>query len=71
LAHQLLDLASHDATQAAAAILAGVAEGKLYIVWPGEYALLWRLKRLAPRLFLYETRKLTTAQLEAGAADTA
>jgi NAD(P)-dependent dehydrogenase (short-subunit alcohol dehydrogenase family) len=71
LGHRLLELASHDAAQAAAAILAGVAEGKLYIVWPGEYALLWRLKRLAPRLFLYETRKLTAAQLEAGAADTA
>jgi NAD(P)-dependent dehydrogenase (short-subunit alcohol dehydrogenase family) len=71
LGHQLLEQASHDATQAAAAILEGVAAGKLYILWPGEYALLWRLKRLAPRLFLYETRKLTAAQLEAGAADTA
>jgi NAD(P)-dependent dehydrogenase (short-subunit alcohol dehydrogenase family) len=63
LGRQLLDHAAHDATEAAEAILEGVAGGSLYILWPREYALLWRLKRLAPRLFLYETRKLTEAQL--------
>ena len=63
LGRQLLEHAAHDATQAAEAVLAGVADGSLYILWPREYALLWRLKRLAPRLFLYESRKLAEAQL--------
>lgn len=62
IARRLLEHSQHDATEVSHAILSRVAAGKLYIVWPHEYWLLWRLKRLAPLLFLRETQKLTKAQ---------
>jgi len=39
-----------------------VADGRLYIVWPREYWLFWRLKRLSPLLFLSQTQKVARAQ---------
>ena len=63
IAHQFVDNSPHDAAETARAILSGVADRKLYIVWPREYWLLWRLKRLAPSWFLSQTRKVTEAQL--------
>ena len=59
---RLLDHSSYDATDAARAILSGVADGKLYIVWPRQYWLFWRLKRLSPLLFLNQTQKVAQAQ---------
>jgi NAD(P)-dependent dehydrogenase (short-subunit alcohol dehydrogenase family) len=62
-ARRLLEGSSHSASEAARAILAGVADSRLYIVWPREYRALWHMKRLAPLLFLKEARKLTAAEL--------
>ena len=63
VARRLLKGGSHSAGEAAEAILAGVEERRLYIVWPREYRIFWRLKRLAPMLFLNEISKLTRAEL--------
>ncbi|AGK56289.1 short chain dehydrogenase [Hyphomicrobium denitrificans 1NES1] len=63
VARRLLIGASHSAGEAAQAILAGGEERRLYIVWPREYRIFWRLKRLAPVLFLNEVSNLTGAEL--------
>jgi NAD(P)-dependent dehydrogenase (short-subunit alcohol dehydrogenase family) len=58
LARRLMDGSSHDATAAARAILGAAAAGDLYIPWPGEYRLAWRLKRLFPRWFVRRVARL-------------
>lgn len=58
LARRLMDGSAHDATAAARAILAAAAAGELYIPWPGEYRLAWRLKRLFPRWFVRRVARL-------------
>lgn len=63
MAERLMESSGHDAAQAAEAILQGVIEQKLYIVWPTNYAMLWRLKRLLPRWFLARTQQLVGYQL--------
>ncbi len=70
IAHHLMENSGHDAMEAAHAILAGAANGRLYIVWPGEYSVLWRVKRLLPLWFLSQTRKLTDLQFRLGGAST-
>jgi NAD(P)-dependent dehydrogenase (short-subunit alcohol dehydrogenase family) len=62
VARRLLEHSQHDATEAAHAILSGAADRRLYIVWPREVWLFWRLKRLSPPLFLSQTRKVARAQ---------
>jgi NAD(P)-dependent dehydrogenase (short-subunit alcohol dehydrogenase family) len=62
VARRLLGDARYSAMEAAQAILSGVADSKLYIVWPREYWLFWRLKRLSPLLFLSQTQKVARAQ---------
>lgn len=48
LARRLMQASRYTAERAAADILAAVARGDPHVVVPREYALLWRLKRLAP-----------------------
>lgn len=52
MARRLMDTSAYDAGDAARAILAGVIRGRLYIVWPGKYVWLWRIKRLFPTCYL-------------------
>ena len=61
-AHSLMDRSSHDATAAARALLQAAAEEKLHIVWPREYRLAWRLKRLFPAWFVRRIAKLRDMQ---------
>lgn len=61
-AHQLMNRSSHDATAAARALLQAAADGRLHIVWPKEYRLAWRLKRLFPAWFVRRIAKLRTAE---------
>jgi NAD(P)-dependent dehydrogenase (short-subunit alcohol dehydrogenase family) len=68
IAEELMETSGHDAAQAAKVILHGVAEQRLYIVWPPQYALLWRLKRLMPQWFLAQTELITAHRLDHGAA---
>jgi len=63
IAQRLMENSGHDATDAAQAIPSGAADGKLHILWPPEYWVLWRLKRLFPQWFLSRTQKLTESQL--------
>ena len=70
IARRLMENSGHDAMEAAHAILSGVSDGKLYIVWPGEYSVLWRVKRLLPLWFLSQTRKLTESQFQPAGAST-
>lgn len=44
------------------------ADGKLHIVWPREYRLAWRLKRLFPAWFVSRIAKLRTAEAEVAPA---
>jgi NAD(P)-dependent dehydrogenase (short-subunit alcohol dehydrogenase family) len=67
MAHQLMDTSRHDPAEAAQAILAAAARGRLYIVWPREYRLLWRLKRWFPNWFLGRVRGFRDAQLKRAA----
>ena len=67
MAHQLMDHSGHDPTEAAQAILAAVAKGRLYIVWPREYRLLWALKRWFPTWFLGRVRGFRDTQIRRGA----
>lgn len=67
LAHQLMDHSGHDPTEAARAILAACAKGTLYVVWPREYGLAWRLKRHFPNWFLGRVRRFRDAQLRRAA----
>lgn len=61
-ARRLMDSSSHDATAAARALLREAAAGKLHIVWPKEYRLAWRLKRLFPAWFVRRVAKLRGAE---------
>ena len=63
MAHGLMDNSGHDPAEAARAILGGMARGDLYVVWPREYRLLWRLKRWFPNWFLARVRGFRDAQL--------
>jgi short-subunit dehydrogenase len=63
LARKLLLGARHDATAAAQALLAAIANGDLYIIWPRQYRLAWWLKRLAPRWFIRRLPALRNAQV--------
>lgn len=63
MAHQLMDHSGHDPAEAARAILAATARSELYIVWPREYRLMWRLKRWFPNWFLGRVRGFRDAQL--------
>jgi NADP-dependent 3-hydroxy acid dehydrogenase YdfG len=67
LAHQLMDTSGHDPEEAAEAILGAAARGDLYIVWPPEYRMAWRLKRWFPRWFLRRIQAFRDAQLRRAA----
>jgi NAD(P)-dependent dehydrogenase (short-subunit alcohol dehydrogenase family) len=58
LAHRLMAGSSHDAEDAARAILVATSRGRLYIVWPREYVWLWRIKRFFPLRFLGLLRRM-------------
>ena len=45
------------------AILTAAARGDLHIVWPREYRLVWRLKRLFPSWFVRRVAQLRRRQL--------
>jgi NAD(P)-dependent dehydrogenase (short-subunit alcohol dehydrogenase family) len=64
MAHRLMDNARHDPADAAQAILAAAAKGDLYIVWPREYRLVWRLKRYFPMWFLRRVQGFRDAQVK-------
>ena len=51
MARRLMARSTYDAADAARAILAATARGRLYIVWPKEYVWLWRIKRFFPMSF--------------------
>jgi NAD(P)-dependent dehydrogenase (short-subunit alcohol dehydrogenase family) len=63
LAQRIMTSSSHDASAAARAILTAAARGDLHIVWPREYRLVWRLKRLFPRWFVRRVAQLRERQL--------
>jgi short-subunit dehydrogenase len=63
MAQRLMANSGHDATEAARAILAAAARGDLHIVWPREYRLAWRLKRLFPGWFVRRVAQLRGRQL--------
>jgi NADP-dependent 3-hydroxy acid dehydrogenase YdfG len=67
LAHQLMDTSGHDPVEAAEAILGAAARGDLYIVWPQDYRMAWRLKRWFPRWFLRRVQTFRDAQLRRAA----
>jgi short-subunit dehydrogenase len=60
-AHRLMERSGYEAADAARAILAATARGRLYIVWPREYLWLWRIKRLTPVLFLRLVQRMRSA----------
>jgi NAD(P)-dependent dehydrogenase (short-subunit alcohol dehydrogenase family) len=62
MAHALMDTSGHDPDEAALALLGGAADGRLYLVWPPQYRLAWRLKRWAPNWFLRRVRAFRDAQ---------
>jgi NADP-dependent 3-hydroxy acid dehydrogenase YdfG len=62
MAQQLMAKSRHDAAEAARAILAAAARGDLHIVWPREYRLAWRLKRLFPGWFVRRVAQLRGRQ---------
>jgi short-subunit dehydrogenase len=63
MAQRLMANSGHDATEAARAILAAAARRDLHIVWPREYRLAWRLKRLFPGWFVRRVAQLRGRQL--------
>jgi NAD(P)-dependent dehydrogenase (short-subunit alcohol dehydrogenase family) len=63
LAHQLMDHSGHDPDEAARALLGAAAAGDLYIVWPPQYRMAWRLKRWFPVWFLKRVQSFRDAQL--------
>jgi NAD(P)-dependent dehydrogenase (short-subunit alcohol dehydrogenase family) len=67
LAHQLMDHSGHDPDEAAVALLGAAADGDLYIAWPREYRLAWRLKRWFPGWFLKRVQGFRDAQLRRSA----
>ena len=62
LAHRIMDNSGHDPDEAALALLAAVAAGELYVVWPPEYRWAWRLKRWFPHWFLKRVQSFRDAQ---------
>jgi NADP-dependent 3-hydroxy acid dehydrogenase YdfG len=62
MAHRLMDHSKYGAADAATALLTAAARGQLYVVWPREYAIAWRLKRWFPRWFLRRVQALRDAQ---------
>jgi NAD(P)-dependent dehydrogenase (short-subunit alcohol dehydrogenase family) len=67
MAHKLMDNSGHDAAEAAQAILGAAARGDLYVVWPREYRLLWRLKRYFPMWFLKRVQGFRDSQIKRAA----
>jgi NAD(P)-dependent dehydrogenase (short-subunit alcohol dehydrogenase family) len=63
LAHRIMDNSGHDPDEAAQALLAAVAAGNLYVVWPPEYRWAWRLKRWFPLWFLKRVQSFRDAQV--------
>ena len=63
MAHQLMDHSGHDPQEAARVLLRAAAAGDLYIVWPPEYRMAWRLKRWFPNWFLKRVQAFRDAQL--------
>ena len=63
MAHQLMDNSGHDPHEAARVLLGAAAAGDLYIVWPPEYRMAWRLKRWFPGWFLKRVQAFRDAQL--------
>ena len=63
LAHQLMDGSGHDADEAAAALLGAAAAREVYVIWPPEYRIAWRLKRWFPRWFLRRVQAFLEIQL--------
>jgi NADP-dependent 3-hydroxy acid dehydrogenase YdfG len=63
LAQRLMGGSGLDATRAAGDILAAAARGELHIVWPKDYRLAWRLKRLFPGWFVRRIGSLRDRQL--------
>ena len=63
LAHRIMDNSGHDPDEAAQALLAAVAAGDLYVVWPPEYRWAWRLKRWFPLWFLKRVQSFRDAQV--------
>lgn len=62
-AHRLMQRSSHDAAAAARELLLAAAHGRLHIVWPREYRLAWRLKRLFPAWFVRQIGKQRGGEL--------
>lgn len=65
MAQHVMQNSGKDASDAARAILAAAAAGRLHIVWPGKYRLAWRLKRLFPDWFVSRVANLRDRQLPA------
>jgi len=63
MAHRIMTGSGRDATEAARTILAAAAAGDLHVVWPREYRLVWRLKRLFPGWFVSRVARLRERQL--------
>lgn len=63
MAHRIMTGSGRDATEAARTILAAAAAGDLHVVWPREYRLVWRLKRLSPGWFVSRVARLRERQL--------
>jgi NAD(P)-dependent dehydrogenase (short-subunit alcohol dehydrogenase family) len=66
MARRIMATSGKDATAAARAILGRAARGDLHIVWPREYRLAWRLKRLFPAWFVRRVGRLTESRLARG-----
>ena len=62
MARRLMARSAYDAADAARAILAATARGRLYIVWPKEYVWLWRIKRFFPMSFLRHVQRMRARQ---------
>ena len=63
MAQRIMQGSGEDATSAARAILGAAAAGRLHIVWPGQYRLAWRLKRLFPAWFVRRVAQMLDRQL--------
>jgi NAD(P)-dependent dehydrogenase (short-subunit alcohol dehydrogenase family) len=66
MARRIMAASAKDAAAAARAILGYAARGDLHIVWPREYRLAWRLKRLFPAWFVRRVGRLTETRLARG-----
>ena len=63
-AHRIMQSSGLDAEDAAREILGAAADGDLHIVWPRQYRLAWRLKRLFPSWFVRRVARLSDRQLQ-------